>query len=93
MGGGEWGLWFMGQFGAAKNISSASLVPQMVKDLPAMQETWVWSLGQEDPLEKGMGTHLSILARRIPWTEEPGGLQSVGHKELGTTEWLTLSPI
>ena len=41
------------QFGAAKNISSASLVPQMVKDLPEMQETWVWSLGQEDPLEKG----------------------------------------
>ena len=89
MDGGGWELWFMGQklqFGAAKNISSASLVPQMVKDLPAMQETWVWSLGQEDPLEKGWGTHLSILAQRIPWTEEPGGLQSMGHKELDTTE-------
>ena len=45
-----------------------------VKNLPAMQETWVQSLGQEDPLEKGMATHSSILAWRIPWTEEPGGL-------------------
>ena len=43
-------------------------------------------MGQEDPLEKGMRTHLIILARRIPWTEEPGGLQSMGHKELDTTE-------
>ena len=49
----------------------------MVKNLPAMQETQVQSLGQEDPLEKGMGTHSSILAWRIPWTEEPGGLQSM----------------
>ena len=47
-------------------------VAQMVKNLPAMQETWVRSLGQEDPLEKGMAIHSSILARRIPWTEEPG---------------------
>ena len=47
---------------------------------------WVRSLGQEDPLEKGMATHSSILAWRIPWTEEPGGLQSIGHKELDTTE-------
>ena len=46
----------------------------MVKNLPAMQETWVRSLGQEDPLEKEMATHSSILARRNPWTEEPGGL-------------------
>ena len=46
----------------------------MVKNLPAMQETWVWSLGQEDPLEKEMATHNSIIAWRIPWTEEPGGL-------------------
>jgi len=45
-----------------------------VKNLPAMQETWVQSLGQEDPLEKGMAMHSSILAWRIPWTEEPGGL-------------------
>ena len=50
----------------------------MVKNLPAMQETWVQSLGQEDPLEKGMAAHSSILAWRIPWTEEPAGLQSMG---------------
>ena len=53
-------------------------VAQMVKNLPAMQETWVWSLGREDYLEKGMATHSSILAWRIPWTEEPGELQSTG---------------
>ena len=47
---------------------------QVVKNLPAMQETWVQSLGQEDALEKGLDTHSSILARRIPWTEEPTGL-------------------
>ena len=51
---------------------------QMVKNLPVMQETRVWSLGREDALEKGMATHSSILAWRIPWTEEPGGLQSMG---------------
>ena len=51
---------------------------QTVKNLPAMEETWVRSLGWEDPLEKGMVTHSSILAWRIPWTEEPGGLQSMG---------------
>ena len=56
----------------------ASLVAQTVKNLPAMQETQVQSLGQEDPLEKGMATHCSILAWRIPWTEDPGGLQSMG---------------
>ena len=50
----------------------------MVKNLPAMQETLVQSLGVEDPLEKGMATHFSILSWRIPWTEEPGGLQSTG---------------
>ena len=50
---------------------------QMVKNLLALQETWVWSLAWEDPLEKGMATHSSILAERIPWTEEPGGLQLV----------------
>ena len=49
---------------------------QMVKTLPAMQETCVRSLGQEDPLEKGMATHASLLAWRIPWTEDPGGLYS-----------------
>ena len=55
----------------------ASLVAQMEKNLPAMQETWVWSLGWEDPLEKEMATHSSIPAWGIPWTEEPGGLQSM----------------
>ena len=49
-----------------------------VKNLTAMQETWIQSLGQEDPLEKGMATHCSILAWRVPWTEEPGRLQSMG---------------
>ena len=56
----------------------ASLVAQMAKLLPAMQETQVRSLGQEDLLEKEMATHSSALAWRIPWTEEPGGLQSMG---------------
>ena len=55
----------------------------MVKNLPAMQETLLWSLSQEDPLEKGMATHSSILAWRIPWTEEPGGLQSMGSQRVG----------
>ena len=59
---------------------------QMVKNLPAMQETWVQSQGQEDPLENGMATHSNILAWRIPWTEEPGGLQSMGGKESDITE-------
>ena len=58
------------------------LVAQSVKNLPAMQETWVRSLGREDSLEKEMATHPSILAWRIPWTEEPGGLQSMGSQEL-----------
>ena len=61
----------------------ASLVAQMVKNLPAMQETRVRSLGREDPLEKGMATHSSILAWRSPWTEEPGGLQSIGSQRVG----------
>ena len=56
---------------------------QMVKHLPAMRETQVQSLGQEDPLEKEMATHLTILAWRIPWTEEPAGLQSVGSQRVG----------
>ena len=66
----------------------ASLVAQRLKNLPAVQETRVRSLGAEDPLEKGMATRSSILAWRIPWAEEPGGLQSVGHKESATTERL-----
>ena len=57
---------------------SASLVAQMVKNLPAMWKTQVQSLGQEDPLEKEMAPHSDILAWEIPWTGEPGGLQSVG---------------
>ena len=56
---------------------------QTVKNLPAMWETRVRSLGQEDPLEKEMATHSSILAWRIPWTEKPGGLQSVGPQRVG----------
>ena len=63
---------------------------QMVKNLPAMQETWFRSLGQEDPLEKGMATHSSILAWRIPWTEELGDYSPWGCKELDTTEQLSL---
>ena len=55
-----------------------SLIVQMVKNLPAIQETWVQSLGQEDPLEKEMTSQSNLLAWRIPWTEEPGGLQSMG---------------
>ena len=53
------------------------MVAQTIRSLPAMQETWVHSLGQEDPLEKGMATHSSNLAWKIPWTEELGGLQSM----------------
>ena len=66
-----------------------SLVAQMVKNLPAVQEARVGSLGQEDSLEKEMATHSSILAWRIPWTEEPGGPKSMGSKELDMTEQLT----
>ena len=69
----------------------ASLVAQTVRNLPAMPEMRIQSLGQKVPLEKGMTTHLSTLDWRIPWTEEPGGLHSTGHKESDTIEWLTLS--
>ena len=58
-------------------LSRTSLVAETVKNLPAMQETWVWSLGREDPLKKRMATHFSILAWEMLWTEEPGGLQSI----------------
>ena len=64
------------------------LVAQTVKNSPMMQETWVWSPGQEDPLEKGMATHSSILAWRIPWIEEPGRLQSTGSQRVGH-DWVT----
>ena len=63
----------------------ASLVVPSVKNLPAMQETWVRFLGQENPLEEEMATHSNILAWRIPWTEDPGGLQSRGSQESGMT--------
>ena len=66
----------------------ASLVAQRLKRLPAMRETWVWSLSREDPLEKEMASHSSILAWRIPWTEEPGGLQSTGLQRVGH-DWAT----
>ena len=59
-------------------LNRASLIAQMVNNPPAMQETWVGSLGWEDPLEKGMATHSSILACRILWIEEPGELESTG---------------
>ena len=65
-------------FWMGEAYEEASLVAQMVKNLPAMWETWVQSLGQEDTPEKGMATHSSILAWRIPWTDEPGRLQSMG---------------
>ena len=61
----------------------ASLVAPTVKSLPAMQETWVESLGRKDPLEKEMATHSSILAWKIPWTEEPDRLQSMGSQRVG----------
>ena len=61
----------------------ASPMSQMVKNLPAMQETPVQSLGWKDPLEKGMAIHSSVLAWRVPWTREPGGLQSMGLQRVG----------
>ena len=71
------------RIGYPLQYSWASLVAQLVKNLPAIQETWVQSLSWEDPLEKGSATHSSILAWRIPWTEEPGRLQSVGPQKVG----------
>ena len=64
-------------------MGEAFVVAQTVKNLPAMWETWVRSLRWEDPLQKGMATHSSILAWRIPRTEEPGGLQSMGSQRVG----------
>ena len=64
------------------------LKAKVVKHLPAMQETWVWSLGQKDPPEKGMATHSSVLAWKIPWTEEPCRLQSIGLLRIGHN-WVT----
>ena len=64
------------------SVQWASLVAQKVKNLPAMWETWVQSLGQENPLEKAKATLSSVLAWRIPWTEEPGGQQSTGSQRV-----------
>ena len=65
---------------------------QMVKNLSAVQEPQIQSLGKDDPLKKGMTTHSSILAWKIPWTEEFGGLQSIRSQRMGMTDQLTLSP-
>ena len=72
----------IGRLNLSQRVLLASLVAQMVKGLPAIQETWVQSLGGEDPLEEDIATHSSILAWRIPWMEEPGGLQSMGLKRV-----------
>ena len=74
-----------------KNIHNigASLVAQTVKNLPTMRENWVWSLGWEDPLEKGMAIHSRMLAWRIPCTQEPDGLQSTGWQKV-RRDWRTL---
>ena len=80
----------MGTITVGQNtLSTTSLVVQTVKNLPAVWETWIRSLGQEDALEKGMATHSSILAWRIPGTEKPGELQSIGLQRVGMTN-LTL---
>ena len=75
----------------SRSSQSTILVAQMVKNLPAMQETQVWSLGREDPLEKGMATHSSILTWRIPWTEQRDGLQSMGLQR-AVHDWATNTP-
>ena len=77
----EVGGW--GELGGAQRLCRASLVAQMVKNPLAMRETWVRPLGQEAPLEEGMTTHSSILAWRVPWTEEPGGLESTQLQRVG----------
>ena len=82
------GRWFWGDSSELHLLCTlfliwASLVAQTIKNLPAMQEMWVRPLGWEDALEKGMATHSSIPAWRIPWTEEPSGLQSMGSQRVG----------
>ena len=69
-------------------VHCSPVVAQTVKNPPAKQETWVWSLGQEDALKKGMASHSSVLAWRIPWTEEPGGLPSMGSQRV-RHDWAT----
>ena len=73
----------MQQLFILKGLIGVSLVGRTVKNLPVIQETWVQSLGQEDPLEKEIETHCSILAWEIPWTEKPGGLQSMRSQRVG----------
>ena len=73
---------------STREATRASLVARLVKNLPTVQETRVQSLGWEDPLEKEMATHSSILAWKISWTEEPGGLQSMGSQRVGH-DWVT----
>ena len=72
-----------GQATQKRRPSQASRVAPLVKNLLTMQKTWVWSPGREDPLADGMAAHSSVLAWRIPWTEEPGGLQSTGSQRVG----------
>ena len=72
-----------GEFLELTSLCEPNLVAQKAKSLPAMRETWVQSLAWEDPLEKEMATHSSILAWRIPWTEEPGGLPSMSSQRVG----------
>ena len=79
---------FRGPINSTPLTPGASLVAQMVKNLPAIQETWVQSLSREDSLQKEMATHSRTLAWRIPWTEEPGGLQSIGLQRVGH-DWAT----
>ena len=71
----------------------ASLLAQLVKNLPVMRKTWVWSLGWEGPLEKGKITHSSIFAWRIPWTEEPGGLHTVHEVAKSGLDWVANSSL
>ena len=84
------GAWWAAVYGVAqsrtrlKQLSSSSSSGSMIKNLPAVQETRVQPLGWEDPLEKGMAAHSSILAWQIPWIEEPGGLQSMGSQKSQT---------
>ena len=87
----SWTVWFMGSQRVGHDwvtFTLAYLVAQTVKNLPAMPETLIQSLGREDPLEKEMAIHSSILAWEIPWTEKPGGLQSMGSQRVGH-DWAT----
>ena len=80
--------WVLNNYIIPMQSLEASLVAQSVKNMPAMQDTWVHFLGGEDPLEKEMATHSSIPAWKIPWTEEPGRLQFVGSQESDMTQQL-----